>query len=156
MSDILIKIGVGLLLVGAIVFASYHWGKEVGINSVVNAPSNKDTVWLKGDTITIQLPAKTIYKVPDSTKVKINSLTNNVDSLKQAIENLSMPYLTEIDSTRYWLQILSYPYEKTNNIALTLKIPEITKTIYITEPTPYYKYGVVAILSGAIIYSLTK
>ena len=139
-----------LLLVWIYGEKRYESGKTAVYQQIAMTPVKRDTV-IKYDTIpsvkyTVRwLPADTVYATSDSTKNQIMNLSNNCDSLKALLVEKARPYETKIDSSRFFLYILSHPWERRNDIELQLKpvpydYPVITNTQILVKDVPWYQH----------------
>jgi hypothetical protein len=147
---------IGIIFLLSILFWAYgnkryEAGKTEIYQQIANAPAKSDTIW-KVETIPAPPPiikwlkADTIYTIPESTQTQINQLSNNCDSLKMLLSEKAKPFETEMDSTRFLLQILTHPWERMNEVKIQIKpfsydYSDVTNTRIIVKEHAWWEYA---------------
>lgn len=153
----------GIFIFGVLIWAygekRYEAGQTNVYQNIIASPVHSDTVFIIKTvppiTVIKWLRADAVYETPDSIASVIKNLSNNYDSLKWLLAEKAKPYQTEIDSARYYLQVLSHPWERMNEIKLTLKpydfnVPVVTNTKTIVKDVPLYQH-ILEIGGGALV-----
>jgi hypothetical protein len=127
---------------------SYDKGKASVYQNIAAAPVQRDTV-LKYATLPAPPPVikwlkpEKVFETPPEAQAKIDSLGNDATRLKALLAEKAKPFETKMDSARFYLQILTNPWSRTNKINLQLKpvpfqYPEITNTQLIARDPPWW------------------
>jgi hypothetical protein len=135
---------------GILVSLSYDKGKTKVYQDIANTPAQV-TIKIVHDTIPAPYPvirhlkADTVFQTPDEIIDYIKGLSDSVAVLKNLLAEKAKPFETSIDSTRYFLYIKTYPWERLNDVNLQLKaIPfdysEITSNKIIVKDVPLWQH----------------
>ena len=138
---------------------SYDQGKEAVYQDIAKAPVKRDTV-LVHDTIPASPPVvkwlkpDTVWETPPEVAAKIDSMGNDVAILKAMLAEKARPWETKMDSARFYLSILTDPWNRMNKIDLRLKAvpyeyPKITNSQLLVKDPPWW-HDVLKIGGGAL------